>query len=604
MDDSSLMDLDATHPHGLCYDACSTSSAQDAARSGVISGGTMKALSDSRLEIRLVVKDAPGATIEAQWPDGTWASIGSVVAERLINPRVHRDYLRDSQHIRLRIQGSQKIDTYPIQPILTSLSSRRNGDGSVSVCGKTTMAQGTVRALSGGQWKSIGEVTNGSFSNPGVPSGYLYAPETMHIRVENHETASDGMDSTLGFPHLRSMLIEPMQSAAAEQALRHWRQRKADYQPTGYFAPANTDVEVWAWGNVENLTLLVGIQGMADRNDPSRQSESMRATPLVWGVNRIRDPLGGVIHIRNLVGASPGSARIAFKSGAKPIPYYVRGVTTAAQWREMLQASDAPEVELVGQHIVVAAFRSTAVKFTTVDPGEVVDSHERVMAIQAEVSGLDGSSSIHTKSRLLLYAVESYTQGPPHATSGYIGLPHTPVISSNNEALIGGMAENRWVAYHEYGHHYQTTYNSYGPFGEVSVNLYSLAVGRHFTNDTTEKLPSRWPGTQQWLALPRPEKTYGADGSDPMAMFDQLRKGLGEGFLPAWHRYIRENPGESPGLKYFVVSASIAAGYSLINFFADWGLVKSSDLDVWAAVIDLDLPYPPQLLVAIRPYVD
>ena len=166
------------------------------------------------------------------------------------------------------------------------------------------------------------------------------------------------------------------------------------------------------------------------------------------------------------------------------------------------------------------------------------------------------------------------------------------------------MAENRWVTYHEYGHHFQTPYNSYGPFGEVSVNLYSLAVGRHFTHEYTEELPRRWPGTQQWLALPRPEKTFGAPESDPLAMFDQLRKGLGEDFLPAWHRYVRENPGPTSDLKFFVVSASIAAGYSLINFFADWGLVKSTDLDVWAAVIDLDLPYPPLLLVAIRPYVD
>lgn len=582
---------------------CSMTSTQEAARTGVISGGTMVALADSRVEIWLVVKDAPGAIIEAQWPDGTWASIGSVVDGQLFNPHVHRDYLCDPQHIRLRIQGGQQVDTYPIQPILTSLSSRRNSDGSISVSGTTTLEKGTVLALSGGQFKSIGEVTNGSFSNTAVPSGYLYAPDTMRIRVDNDEAASDEMDSTLGFPHLRSVLIHPLQSSASEQQFMHWRHRKADYQPTGYFAPANTDVIVWVSGNAENLTLLVGIQGMADRADPSKQSESMRATPLAWGANRIRDPLGGAIHIRNLSGTSPGSARITFKSGAMAIPYFVRGVTTAAQWLDMLQASDAPEVELVGQHVVVAAFRSTALKFTTVDPAVVVDSHERVMAIQAEVSGLDGSAPIHTRSQLLLYAVESNSQGPPHATAGYIGLPHTREISAYNEALIGGLAQNRWVTYHEYGHHFQNSFISYA-FVEISVNLYSLAVGRHFTHEYTEELPRRWPGTQQWLALPRPEKTFGAPESDPLAMFDQLRKGLGEDFLPAWHRYVRENPGPTADLKFFVVSASIAAGYSLINFFADWGLVKSTDLDVWAAVIDLDLPYPPRLLVAIRPYVD
>ncbi|NAT30912.1 hypothetical protein CVE22_29065, partial [Pseudomonas syringae pv. actinidiae] len=167
-----------------------------------------------------------------------------------------------------------------------------------------------------------------------------------------------------------------------------------------------------------------------------------------------------------------------------------------------------------------------------------------------------------------------------------------------------GLAAERWVTLHEYGHHYQTSYNSYGPFGEVTVNLYALAVSLHYKNEYTYVFPDRWSGTVNWLALPRTAKTYGAPESDPQAMLEQLRKGLGEGFMPAWHRYIRENPSKAPGLKYFVLSACLAAKRNLTEFFADWGLLKVTDTEVWNAVSALGFPYPSQRLSAIRPYRD
>jgi hypothetical protein len=580
-------------------------------RTATIIPGLIMAVSHERVEVYIGVDGAPGATIEAQWPDepdgtaGKWTSIGSVRDNgELFNPDVPSAYLVDSEHIRLRIEGMANSEvTLPINPIITSLSSSLNPDGSISVSGTTTLQNGRVEAFCDGQWKSIGDFSGGVFSNPNVPADYVYGPQTMRVHVLNDTGASADLDSTLGFPHARTVLMSPKIAAADEQRLMQWRWQKADYQPTGYFAPANTDVEVWAWGNVENLTLLVGTQGMADLNDPSKQSESMRPTRLARGMNIIRDPLGGTIHIRKLAGSSPGFARIVFRRGAKPIPYYVNGVT-APQWRHMLETSDAPEVEMVGEHIVVAAFRSTALKFANVDPADVIASHETVVALESEVSGLDGSATVHTRSPLLLYAVESLSLGNPHATTGYIGLPYRPDISEYSEALIGGLAAHRWVTYHEYGHHFQTPSNSYGPFGEVSVNLYGFAVGRHFRHEYTDEFPQRWPATQRFLQLPRPEKHYGAEDSDAQAIFEQLRKGLGEHFLPQWHRYIRENPGHTPGLKWFVVSACIAAQHNLSNFFADWGLLKLGDTDVWDAVAALNLPYPPVLLATIRPYVD
>ncbi|MFH7489635.1 M60 family peptidase N-terminal accessory domain-containing protein, partial [Pseudomonas syringae group genomosp. 7] len=74
------------------------------------------------------------------------------------------------------------------------------------------------------------------------------------------------------------------------------------YQPTGYIAPPGQEIQEWAWGNVDNLTLLVGTQRMANRNNPTEQSENKPATPLTPAQNTIRDPIGGPNHNRKQTG--------------------------------------------------------------------------------------------------------------------------------------------------------------------------------------------------------------------------------------------------------------------------------------------------------------
>lgn len=564
--------------------------------------GIAWAVSNTKTEVSLSIDAAPGAVVEAQNPAGHWASIGSVGPnQQFLNGAVPTSYQWDSDHMRVRLRDNPESEVMiPVRPAITSLAASVNADGKLSIEGTTTLQSGQAQAFSLGRWKSIGHVAQGKFSNLSVPEWYSLASDTVQVRVQNNVTSGSPINATLGYPHSRALLIQPTVSSQADYALMSWKQMKADYQPTGYFAPAGSEIEVWVWGNSDDLTLLVGIQGMADRNNPSLKSEDMRATRLVRGQNFIRDSLGGVIHIRNLTG--PGAARVVLGEGAIPIPYYIHGTTTAAQWREMLNASNLPEVELVGTHVVIASFRASALKFAHVDPGNVVDSHEEVLQLEAEVCGLDGSTPVHTRSPLRVYAVESHTSGPPHATTGYIGLPHSAGVGAYAKALIGGEAHHRWVTLHEYGHHFQNRTNGYGPFGEVNVNIYSLAVSRVYDNEYTDVLPLRWPATEQWLAKPRPEKEFIAS-PDPMTIFEQLRKGLGASFLPKWHHHIRENPCPSPGLECFVVSASIAAEYNLTHFFADWGVLKEIDTDVWEAVNRLGYPYPPVDLTTIRPYV-
>ncbi|WP_250572458.1 M60 family metallopeptidase [Nonomuraea sediminis] len=161
---------------------------------------------------------------------------------------------------------------------------------------------------------------------------------------------------------------------------------------------------------------------------------------------------------------------------------------------------------------------------------------------------------------------------------------------------------------HEYGHHFQqeTTYGGTEGITEISVNLYALAVGRKYTNEYANEFPKRWTATQAYLARPRAEKQFDANQVDAQAVFEQLRRGLGEDFLRTWHKYVRaerastmDNPERK---KWFVVSASFAAQLDLGDFFADWGLLKETEKDIWDAVHGLGLPKPATDMTKLEPY--
>lgn len=569
------------------------------------------AVSFTQIAVWAVVENYPNAQIEAQWPNGVWASIGNVDRSGIFNnPAVPNYYCINPSYIKIRVTGfPETVNTYPVRPSITSLSSNLNTDNRVSINGAGTLPNARWEAQwSNSVWASIGDADQyGNLSNPSIPENYRINSNTMRIRIRSGDIISQVVDSTLGFPHSRSVLIQSKMSGAQDQQKYSLSMQKADYQPTGYFAPANQEIEIWVSGNVDYLTLLVGTQGLADRDNPSNQSESMRATRLVRGKNVIKDMLGGIIHIRNLNTRFDSPSRVILGAGAIPIAYYIHGVTSSASWEQMLHRTTAPEVEWVGDYAVIVAFKTTALKnLSKADPAKVVTSHERVLQVEDEISGLDGSSSINTRSNLLIYAVEGAANANPHATTGYISIPYSNGEGYNAEALVGGLAANRWVTLHEYGHHHQNRVNNCKGFGEISVNLYSLAVARVTPNEYTYELPTRWPATKQWLARPREQKDFETNAPDPMSIFEQLRLGLGPQFLPSWDRYIRATSSLSSDLKGFILSASVVSNYNLTEFFADWGVLKTTgtDIAIWQAVNALGLPYPPMTLTDIQPYTD
>ncbi len=385
-----------------------------------------------------------GANLQAQWPDGNWASIGDFRADGTVtNPDVPANYMWDQTTLRLRISKSGL--TFPaytqvtVRPPLTGLSAVRTSDGKLQVSAQGGPQGANLQAQwPNGNWASIGDFrADGTLTNPDVPANYMWDQTTLRLRVYHNGRAFDPVEATVDFPQPRVLAIGPSVTAADEEArLQHCLQF-ADYQPTGYYAPAGQEITITVYGNAPGMQALIGTQGLADRKDTSRQSPSMRVTALRPGANRITDPYGGIVHLRYTTASGDGDAVWLTLSGAtQPIPYFVKGKTTTAQWSTMLAKTSAPEVEMVSDFVVITALLPTARSFKDTDPGATLAAHEEILAIQESISGLDGTSALHARPRLRLYAVETSSNVPPHATTGYIGLPHESTPGYFTKALL------------------------------------------------------------------------------------------------------------------------------------------------------------------------
>lgn len=482
----------------------------------------------------------------------------------------------------------------------TSLSLRIGK--TVDVRGSTSASGGVVELLSDGTWKGIASVApNGTFHNNDVPQAYLMGKNIL-ARVRNNGFTSQMLCATDAFVHPRSISVHTTANKAEDQNFYNWNIQWADYQPSGYWIPPFTLFNIWVIGDDIEGFVCIGTQGLAEKRDRSKQTENMLELALTKGQNLFTSgPNGGALHFRN---NGSTNFRVLLGPQTEPIPYFVLGQTPPDDWHRMLKESDPmTQVELVGNHVVIAAYADTYRRYAPGDVGEIVRSHEKALEIEAEAAGLDGSLPIHSKSKMWIYAVESMSSFNPHASTGYIALPHgTDPNSEYMYSLIGGQAHQRWVTLHEYGHHFQSRMNSVSPlFNEVSVNIYAAAVARRHKNDHVDVFRQRWPAIKKWLAKPREEKEF-LNAPDHYALFEQLRVAFGTSFLTDWNRTTRENPPAQCTLITLTSSLCRAARCNLANFFADWGVIKERDA-TWQALQDLGLPLPPAGLIDHEPYI-
>ncbi|WP_052422658.1 M60 family metallopeptidase [Nonomuraea candida] len=423
-------------------------------------------------------------------------------------------------------------------------------------------------------------------------------------------------------PAPRTVVLRGRPAAEAERLRMQTVYRTTEFVPTGLYLPPGRALTLEVRAN--DGVLPVAHVGAADTN-PDTAYRYPRGYALAEGVNTISDPGGGPVYL-SMAGDRRARAVVRFGPEGVPTPTFVlapssgcgdpalatsrawqgragfaapvfaaRGTTEAEFQAQVDTLTDAPFVELVSPQMIVTVRRETFLQVRDQDHAELMRLLEQVEDVEAAVSGLDGSSAPHAPTPLGRHLINVRPEYGPkstaYATHAYTA--YYDAYTTTRLLLPDKVRTTGWGVYHELGHQHQQMAWRPSELTEVTVNIYSLAVQRHFgmpsnlvTNKAYETALAKLPVTSY----------AGLGAFEKLVPFRQLELGFGDGFYPRVHRLVREErPASSSGdsARRFTLMAlyfSRAAGHDLTTFLRAWAFpVPESG---YAELAALGLPAP------------
>ncbi|GHE43816.1 hypothetical protein GCM10017764_28920 [Sphingobacterium griseoflavum] len=373
----------------------------------------------------------------------------------------------------------------------------------------------------------------------------------------------------------------------------------SDFTATGLFVPPNTELTVY----VEQLEPGSGVPRLLIGSYSRYLARwNPRSVDLTAGVQTISgDDLGGLLFIRyNANDASPlatGKIRIEFRQGHLPVPYYVLGKTSNAQWQTMLDTwTEAPDVILENSTNMIVASRSKALEYRTENQEELLQSLEEVSRAEYAISGIDNSSPQHATNVHKILLTETDRPDTYMAATFYRTWYHRNTM--NFVLTVDAFRNNGWGPWHELGHMHQQGAWRWSTLGEVTVNIYSLAAERKMGIS-----PSRltrdgvWTRVMAYLDKPETEKDFNASTTNVfvrLAMFQQLWLAFGDNFYHRLHKETREQQvsltTDAQKMRYFMLKACTISGKNLTTFFRKWGFKVDESVYLEIAALGLLAP--------------
>jgi hypothetical protein len=349
--------------------------------------------------------------------------------------------------------------------------------------------------------------------------------------------------------------------------------------------------------------LTVGTMGFNVDNRNTGTSFTLTA-----GVNTITNHSGGLIWLSFVQDGSTepkGKAKITFTEKSEHVraPRYVFGVTTDAEFLEMMDAYRTPDVLYHSDYIAVAATRAAAQQYSlNENKSEWMASIHTLLEKEDEISGMDNNDANPVHHRLktgeVRFLLVENTSSSPHASSsGYTGYPN----GSRHRYLtkLGTVSNNSWMLGHELGHQHQQPAYQINQATESTVNIYSYVVERAIQGPNYNRTSAlRWGQTQNsYLKLPFSKRIYDMPDSQlesitgfnrdelRFMVWEQLFLIFGDQFYKTLHRVVREEKVISGGADerraYLIWKASQVSGYDLTEFFNQWG-IRATDEQVKA----------------------
>lgn len=359
---------------------------------------------------------------------------------------------------------------------------------------------------------------------------------------------------------------------ARERRAAGYADARTIFQPTGLYAAANEQIVINVSGD-KPITAIIGTH----RHD----NEWAIRYPLQPGTNTISSPNGGLLSFDN--SNNEGSINVNVVSGGSPVPFFVLGKNTKADWQAMMSAyPNAPSVVLQSEKaLLVFTYASARDHILNQDPVPVLQTYDTFIGAQDNISGLSNSDPDprHRLDKHQIGVIEqpNYTGGA-YAYASWDGAIMPTSTGANADAL--DLTRMGWGQYHEAGHLRQQGPWTWGEMTEVTVNLYSLAAKKVLK--PTEPARSQGEYLAAFTFVDQPTKNF-SDSNSKLEMLWQLNLAFGDNFYPQLHRLYRElaqadlPTTDDQKKQAFILNTSKVAQYDLTPFFEKWGLPATNE---------------------------
>ncbi|MED0996420.1 putative mucin/carbohydrate-binding domain-containing protein [Bacillus mobilis] len=353
------------------------------------------------------------------------------------------------------------------------------------------------------------------------------------------------------------------------EEMRELHQRRmnfSSYEPTGIYVKPGEEVVIQVEGT-QQIKAYIGTY--------SYEKEEPKQFNLNPGDNKISSPNGGLLYFYNYHNIGEVVAKV--KKGGTQNPLFILGKHTTEDWKRMLKESPNPyAIEMKGENSLLTMHPETVAEhLKQEDPTALLKKHDEIINIEHKISGLskDGAGVANQGKHSIHFVEDWYTKNYMYATS------YRTAYSKGNLGPVLNLEEltnDGWGPWHEVGHQHQQNTWLWDGLGEVTVNIYSLAVQTTFGHKTRLEQEGRYEAAFTYLGKPDAQEKMNV--FEKLVMFWQLHLAYGDQFYPNLHQMYRllhdtELPKSDEEKKQmFIYMTSKVAGQNLIPFFDKWGL--------------------------------
>lgn len=353
------------------------------------------------------------------------------------------------------------------------------------------------------------------------------------------------------------------------EEMRELHQRRmsfSPYEPTGIYVKPGEEVVIQVEGT-QQIKAYIGTY--------SYEKEEPKQFNLNPGENKISSSNGGLLYFYNYHNTGELVAKV--KKGGTTNPLFILGKHTTKDWKRMLAENPDPyAIEMKGENSLLTMHPETvAGHLKQEDPAALLKKHDEIINIEHKISGLskDGVGVANQGKHSIHFVEDWYTDNYMYATY------YRTAYSKGNLGPVLNLEEltnDGWGPWHEVGHQHQQNTWLWDGLGEVTVNIYSLAVQTTFGHKTRLEQEGRYEAAFAYLGKPDAQEMM--DVFEKLVMFWQLHLAYGDQFYPNLHQMYRllhdtELPKSDEEKKQmFIYMTSKVAGQNLIPFFDKWGL--------------------------------